>query len=212
MTTTNGTPAGTDASDPLERSRGRGRPRDPATGDRIVAIAARLMLERGLDGFTVNDVAAAAGVAKATVYRRFPAKQDLALATLTHLFDAEVPAPDTGTLRGDLEQVYRDAVTFAGTPGGRAFTRLALLEACRDQRVAALYRRALEEQAERAAVVYQRAIDRGELPAGTDSSAAVDGLVGQIVLRALTGREPLAVAEVPRLVEHTLYGLTGAAG
>ncbi|MGZ4459813.1 MAG: helix-turn-helix domain-containing protein [Nocardioidaceae bacterium] len=47
--------------------RGRGRPRDPAVDQRITAAAAELMLLRGFDNTTVDDVAAKAGVGKATV-------------------------------------------------------------------------------------------------------------------------------------------------
>lgn len=45
----------------------------------IQAHAVRLFVERGYDGTTVNDVAAAAGVSAMTVYRHFPTKEDLVL-------------------------------------------------------------------------------------------------------------------------------------
>ena len=48
----------------------RGRPRDPDAEPRIRACAVELLLERGFDRMTVDDVAEAAGVGKATIYRR----------------------------------------------------------------------------------------------------------------------------------------------
>ena len=96
--------------------RGRGRPRDPETDKRIVAAAADLMLQRGFDRMTVDDVAARAGVGKATVYRRWPSKQDLAVEAMTELFATEFPEPDTGSIRGDVSESVRNIIAFVNTP------------------------------------------------------------------------------------------------
>ncbi len=70
------------------------------TKQRIQRQAIRLFAEQGYDTTTVNEVAAAAGVAAMTVYRNFPTKEDLVLyddfdqvaaATITEL-------PATGSL------------------------------------------------------------------------------------------------------------------
>ena len=58
--------------------------RRPTT--RITAAAAELMLQRGFDRTTVDDVASRAGVGKATVYRRWPSKEDLAVAAMETLY------------------------------------------------------------------------------------------------------------------------------
>ena len=42
-------------------------------------IAVRLFLERGFDAVSVAEVAAAAGISKPTLFRYFPAKEDLVL-------------------------------------------------------------------------------------------------------------------------------------
>ena len=49
------------------------------TKQRIQRQAIRLFAEQGYDATTVNEVAAAAGVAAMTVYRNFPTKEDLVL-------------------------------------------------------------------------------------------------------------------------------------
>src|SRR3954453_17821745 len=86
----------------------RGRPRDPEAEPRIRRYAVQLLLERGFDGMTVDDVAEAAGVGKATIYRRWASKEELANDALTELFDVEIPDADTGSIEGDLQHVYRD--------------------------------------------------------------------------------------------------------
>jgi AcrR family transcriptional regulator len=49
------------------------------TRDAIGGAAVSLFLERGFDGVSVNDIAAAAEVSKPTLFRYFPTKEDLVL-------------------------------------------------------------------------------------------------------------------------------------
>ncbi|GLW66060.1 TetR family transcriptional regulator [Actinomadura rubrobrunea] len=49
------------------------------TRRRIAAVALRLFTERGYDAVTVNEIAEAAEVAKATLFAYFPTKESLAL-------------------------------------------------------------------------------------------------------------------------------------
>lgn len=61
---------------------GRGRPRDPAVEKAILAATFAQLVEVGYGGLSVESVAAAAGVGKTTIYRRWPAKRDLVVAAL----------------------------------------------------------------------------------------------------------------------------------
>jgi AcrR family transcriptional regulator len=58
-------------------TRARGRPRRPATDAAILQAAVDLVAERGVAGATVSAVAARAGVARATVYLRWPSRDAL---------------------------------------------------------------------------------------------------------------------------------------
>ena len=71
--------------------RKRGRPRDPEADGRILAAASSLILLRGFDSMTVDEVATNAGVGKATVYRRWARKEDLAVAAMEQLYRDEMP-------------------------------------------------------------------------------------------------------------------------
>ena len=66
-------------------SKTRGRPLDPEIDDAILRAAAEVLRERGIQRMTVPGVAAAAGVAKTTVYRRYPTPTQLALAAIARL-------------------------------------------------------------------------------------------------------------------------------
>ncbi|HEY3557207.1 MAG TPA: TetR/AcrR family transcriptional regulator [Kribbella sp.] len=59
-------------------------PKGQATHDRIVAAAARLMLEQGVARTTIEDIQAAAGVSPSQLYHYFPGKDALVTAVIDH--------------------------------------------------------------------------------------------------------------------------------
>ena len=187
--------------------RGRGRPRDPETDERITAAAAELLLLRGFDRTTVDDVAARAGVGKATVYRRWPSKEDLAVAAMESLYSTEMPEPDTGSIRTDLAQSYASVLAFVNTPDGEAFLRTSIAESVRDDRIAALHRSSTEQREQQTRVTFERAIARGEVRPDIDIDAAVQWLGGLLAIRAITHRPMPTVEDADVLVEFTLRGV-----
>ena len=64
-----------------------GRPRDERIDRDITTTALAVLAETGFAGFSVAEVASRAGVAKTTVYRRYPTSDDLIAATLERLND-----------------------------------------------------------------------------------------------------------------------------
>jgi hypothetical protein len=62
--------------------RGRGRPRREGADEEILAVARSMLFEGGYGELTVDGVAERAGVAKTTVYRRWPSKGALIAALI----------------------------------------------------------------------------------------------------------------------------------
>ena len=183
----------------------RGRPRDPDAEPRIRRYAVQLLLQRGFDGMTVDDVAEAAGVGKATIYRRWASKEQLANDALADLFDIEIPDADTGSIEGDLRQVYRDALTFVNSAEAVALVRLAVTEMNRDQQFAVFYRNFLERRVDLTAAALKRARARGEnIRDDADPVLMVQWLAGVLIIRAMTGEPMPRVEDVDHLVRMTL--------
>src|SRR6202050_426841 len=78
-----------------------GRPRSEQAEQAIIDATLDLFAEQGFEGVCVEAVAARAGVGKATIYRRWPNKEELLLAALGAL---KSPYPEqTGvSARGQL--------------------------------------------------------------------------------------------------------------
>jgi AcrR family transcriptional regulator len=190
-----------------EVRRKRGRPRDPEADGRILAAAASLILLRGFDSMTVDEVATSAGVGKATVYRRWARKEDLAVAAMEQLYRDEMPTPDTGSIREDLKLMFASVLAFANSASGTDYLRTSIKESLRDERIATLYREASERAEKNAIVVYQRAVARGEVRDDVPLDVVVQLLGGLVTMRSITGDEMPRVDQLDQLVDFVLRGI-----
>ncbi|HET6153324.1 MAG TPA: TetR/AcrR family transcriptional regulator [Marmoricola sp.] len=196
-------------SDPAEPAppRRKGRPRDASADERILAAAAELILKRGYDNMTVDEVAAKAKAGKATVYRRWAGKEDLAFAALEQLYNTELPVPDTGSIRGDLRQAFTQALEFVSSDNGKAYLRMTIAESLRDDRLGALYTSAHNSQEAAARTMFERGIARGELRSDMRVDFAVGWISGLFVLNATTEKQQPGIDEVDEMIEFLLRGI-----
>jgi AcrR family transcriptional regulator len=196
------------------QARLRGRPRSEKAHKAILEAAAELLLARGLSAVSMDAVAERAGVSKATIYRWWPSKETLALDALYTEWAAFQPDPrDTGSLRGDLLALLRPwARAVRSRPYARVIAAL-LTEVHTDPAFAAEYhKRLVEPRRDQARALFRRAIERGEIPAGTDLEVAVDLVYGPLWHRLLHGHAPLDDRFVRDVVTTALNGIQPAAG
>ena len=83
-----------------------GRQRSQAADEAILVATLDVLAADGYGGLTMSAVIAAAGVSSATLYRRWPTKQQLVAAALASLHQAVVDI-DTGSLDGDIAEFVR---------------------------------------------------------------------------------------------------------
>jgi len=89
------------AQEKTHGARGVGRPRSAASHQAILDAAFELVAELGVQGASIEAIAARAGVGKTTIYRRWPSKEALVADALGQLH-LQIQLPDTGSLRADL--------------------------------------------------------------------------------------------------------------
>jgi AcrR family transcriptional regulator len=169
-----------------------GRPRDARADRAILETTLELIAERGVHAFRIEDVAARAGVGKGAIYRRYRSKDELVTAAVAALVREEIGLPDTGSTRGDLLVLMREAVElYRSSLPGRLMPKLIgamaeqpeLARAVRDGFLAAR-RSALSE-------VLRRGIERGDLRSDIDLELALDTLGGPLFYRLLVTGGPL---------------------
>jgi AcrR family transcriptional regulator len=186
----------------------RGRPRSQEADRAILTATLDLLGSRGLAAMSIEEVAARAGVGKATIYRRWSSKGLLALDAFVTSFQEQQPLPDTGTLRGDLIATLTAWVrAVTQTSMGLMLTGL-VAEAQHDEELRAGWRdRVLEPLRSQHRIMLDRAIARGEIPATVDQEVVLDLFFGSAQHRLLLGHLPLTDDFIREVVDVILDGI-----
>ncbi len=187
--------------------RAPGRPRNVAADRAILDAALDEYAERGYEGFCVDAVAARAGVAKATVYRRHCSKLALVMAAVDAFVVEESPSPDTGTLRGDLLQRVRSLRRLATGERGSVIRRLAS-DSGTFPEVAEAHRAFIATRRTEGRALVQQAVARGEIASTVDAELIADLTVGPVFYRAILTNEPISDSYLRNLVDAALRGFT----
>ena len=156
----------------------------------ILEATIALLAEQGFGGLTIDGIAARAGVGKATIYRHWSSKAEVAIEAF-RAFIPPLDDPDTGSFADDIRSVVHQIVDgLSNSP--LAGILPSLVEAAeRDPEVERLFK---EFGGTRRAVfrgIFTRAAERGELRDGLDPDVAIDLLVGPIFTRRLVSRVPV---------------------
>jgi AcrR family transcriptional regulator len=174
----------------------------------IFAATRRLLDDAGYHGLTVEGIAAQAGVAKTTIYRRYANKALLVLDSMSQAArDAPVQLPDTGSFRDDLIAVA-ELIRAEIAPSSPSSVGSALLgEAGQDVAVAERLRAFADFRFEQGRPVYDRAKRRGELRADADWRVVAELLVGWVFHASIVSRRPPDDATLVHTVDLLLDGL-----
>ena len=168
----------------------------------VLDAAAKELARVGYAALRMDDVAATAGVNKTTVYRRWPTKSELVRATLHALNEVMVTTPDLGSIRADLESLLDTFVARMEQPEKRCIARMIYAE-MEHPEVQELVRSIREDHLAPWRTVVARSIERGELPAGSDTRLIVDVLLGTVtsgVIRFEKSEDPGYLTAVVDLV------------
>lgn len=186
----------------------RGRPRSDRVDRTIRQEALRLLAERGYRAMSVEGVAAAAGVGKSTIYRRYRGKREMVLSALSAIAREAPRPPDTGDVEADLLRAATEALRFMQGINGFALIGALLLEEGRSPEFLELFRgQVLEPRHQVVRCLLERGARRGQIPAGVDLEVLTDCVMGAVLARHLRGL-PTDEGWLRRLV-RTLLGRGG---
>lgn len=184
----------------------RGRPRSDSAHRAILAAARELLVEVGFTRLKLEHVAARAGVGKATIYRRWPSKEALALELVLELTTPYIAVPEMGSTRAEMEMLIGSVIrAITTTPAGPVLRALlsqfAGNPALGDPFRATVVRARREETAR----VIRRGIARGDIRPDADIDVATELLVGPVYFRLMFGGD-LSPALGPQVVAALLTG------
>ena len=192
------------------------RRRGAALEDAILAAAFAELTEVGYGAFSVEGVAARAKTGKASIYRRWPTKQELVLDALV----AGLPTPaqcgidvqysDEVTTVDALRDVARAISEILQSPAGNAM-RAIKCEAFSDPDLARLIDESFQEPRRQALLgLLRRGVARGEVRPEAVSPLVADVLPAVLAHRIILQREPLRRRDVEAVIDEVLIPLIEA--
>ncbi len=184
-----------------------GRPRSEQAEQAIIEATLDLFAEQGFEGVCVEAVAARAGVGKATIYRRWPNKEELLLAALGSM-KSPFPEPEGASVRDDLVAMLTVMCEDKADP--RKARRYALLlgEGGKYPRLMARYKETVVKPRHDAIrAVIGRGIETGELRADVDIEIALLTLTGTVLAKEKSAAGELNAGFAARIVDEVLLGL-----
>jgi AcrR family transcriptional regulator len=173
----------------------------------VLDAVARAVLEElnesGMEGFSIPQVAARAGVSNSSLYRRWPNKAALIAFAGSRNSQATIPFPDCGSLRKDLCQALAKTLETFRDPSMRALIATAFSSSDAPELKETLdgfWRLRVEQQRE----MFDRAIARGEIAADVDTSGIIERAVGPLYFRYFVTRRPVTRKFIQEVVDAAL--------
>lgn len=156
-------------------------------------------LERGIDAFSMERVAARAGVGPGVLHRMWHDRRVLLMDAQLTIARRRVAIPDTGTLRDDIRAVATALADEVATEEGRAWFQW-LLPASRETDFSEVRADFWQARLDDFVPVFDRAAERGELHAGIDPQEAIRMFAGAYLYDVIFANSPVR----PEYAAHTL--------
>ena len=186
------------------------RPGGRSARVRAAVLAATLeeLAAAGYADLTLEAVAERAGVHRTTIYRRWPDKRSLVLGALIDYADDQLAIPDTADLRRDLRLLGHAIDGDLRSAQAHALLHTLVADRRGASELSDVRTQLWADRLRRAQAIPQRAIQRGELAAGTDPAAVIDMLVGPIYLRRFIQGRPMSAAGIDDLATRVVAAYT----
>lgn len=183
-----------------------GRPRSDRARRDICDAFRDILIEEGFDKVRMEHVASRANVGKATIYRHWPSKQDLAQEVLSELATPYIAVPDVGDTRTELlATVLASMRALTETDFGPVIREL-LSEIARNPALGDPFRASVvQARRDEVARVIARGVRRGDLRPDVQPDVATEMLIGPVYFRLMFGGQ-LDAEFAERIVDEVLQG------
>jgi AcrR family transcriptional regulator len=167
-----------------------GRPRSDRAHRDIVRAFKELLVKDGFDKVRMEHIAARASVSKATIYRHWASKQELALELLMELATPHLAVPDVGDTRTELLATVMGTMRSLKETDYGPVTRELLSEIARNPELGDPFRATVvQARRDEIARVIARGVRRGDLRPDVEPGVATEMLIGPVYWRLLFGGE-----------------------
>ena len=191
--------------------------RTARTAAAVLAAAIEELSVRDYADISVESIAARAGVHKTTVYRRWGSKVEIIRQALVGAASEHIHVPDTGSVDSDLLLLARAVQAVLSAPQGAAILTGLIVGGLASAELAEVMRQYWAVRLEAISVIVDRAVSRGELPAGTNPAALMRTLAAPLFYQLLVARAAVTEADANLSTAATVAAakagvFTGSAG
>lgn len=185
--------------------------RNKQVHDAILDAAAVLLNETEYASVTVDAIAIRAGAGRQTIYRWWSSKAAIFMEVYNRVAQevlGEIGEIDTGSLRGDLQQLLRGLSKLLTTTIAGKAVRGMIAEAQSSPTAAQiLINDFMQERWRFTQIIYDNAIARGEIDPKFDINTFIDLTGGVLIIRLLIEHTPLSNNFVDQVVEVAVSGM-----
>ncbi len=190
----------------------KGRPRSDKVHRAILDAAREHLIKEGYSGLRLEHVAAHAGVGKATIYRRWRSKEELAQALLADLAAPHIDIEVTGDTREEMLAAVMNPMRAITESDFGPVLRALLSQIASNPALGDRFRATVvQARRDEIARMVGRGIERGDLCPDADPDLATELLVGPVYFRLMFGGE-LDRAFAESVVENVLRGYAAREG
>lgn len=178
---------------------GSRRPGGRTARTRTAVLEATLaeLVETGYPDTRIERIAARAGVAATTVYRRWGTLENIVIDLADELA-VTVSLGESSDLEDDLRTVARAVVALNRDPAHRAWLQVMVSAAVRSPQARTALSSVLAHRRDLTSVAVRAAVARGEVPADTDPHEVIRATVAPLYLRMYINGEPVDTADADR--------------
>lgn len=179
-------------------------PRIVRTRASVLRAATDLLVEGGPSAVTMDAIVSRSGVAKSTIYRHWPSRDDVLVDVFAACApDVEPPPPELG-FESALRAFLASIVSYFQDPQWARMVPALLLLKTHEDGVADLEKRLEKNQSDAMASIIERGIAEGALPTSIDVDEAIAHLIGPLLFAQLTGSVPLDHGFAERTIDRFL--------
>ncbi|MCF6522833.1 TetR/AcrR family transcriptional regulator [Streptomyces sp. JJ36] len=167
----------------------------------VLQAAGDALAEQGFAGLDLADIARRAGVGKTTVYRRWGTVAGLVADLLRDMAEHSQPRTETGSLLGDLRANARLVQRTLADPRQGALFKAVIAAATSEAKTGEALRRFYRIRVAEWAPCVQQAVERGEVPEGTDAHEVIRAVSAPLYYRLLVSGGHIDEAVADRAAE-----------
>jgi AcrR family transcriptional regulator len=172
----------------------------------VFAASLAELADVGWGSLSVERIADRSGVHKTTIYRRWGTADQVVLEALLERGSAKIPVPDTGDVTRDMIALGQLIAANISAPIGRSIAAAAI-EAADSSSIRQIADAFWSERFEQAGIIVGRAIERGQLPGGTESTDLVETVAARIWFRIMVNRLPVSDPWLSEVVDSAVEAL-----